>query len=251
MPEQISQQPNTGKKIEFAKSPEFQEYQKVQSIAKETIEFLESFIKQGMTEKEIREAAESFLHKKGISSFWYYDIGAFVFTGERTTKSISGREYQPTDEKVQSEDLVTVDLSPEIRGIWGDFARSFVIADGKVAKAEQSNSPEIIQGIKAEEMLHKRFQEFLREDMSFEEACAEMNLFIKSFGFENLDFKGNLGHSIERNLKDRIYIEPGNKTKFKEVNLFTFEPHIRKKDGRYGFKREDVYYFSEGKLQIL
>jgi methionine aminopeptidase len=232
-------------------SEELQKYKKVQSIAKETIEFLKSFISEGVTEKSIKEAAEKFLNNKGVNSFWYYGIGAFVFAGERTTISISGREYQATDKKVQRNDLVTVDLSPEIDGFWGDLARSFIIENGQVIDPEQSHMPEIDQGIRAEIELHKQFQNLVKEDMSFEEAHTKMNSLIDELGFENLDFNSNLGHSIARHKDDRIYLEAGNKTKFKEVDLFTFEPHIKKKKGKYGFKYENIYFFDKRKLTVL
>lgn len=40
-----------------------------------------------------------------------------------------------------------------------------------------------------------------------------MNKQITEKGYVNLDFLGNLGHSIERRSGDRIYIEKGNKKK--------------------------------------
>jgi len=238
-------QPEGENKIELEK------YKRVQSIAKETIEFLKSFIREGVTAREIKDQAEKFMKEKGVSSFWYHNVGALVFTGEQTTASISGRDYKAGDSPVKAEDLVTVDLSPEINGYWGDFARSFAIQNGRVAEAEQIKSTEIAQGLQAEIELHRRFKSLLNENTSFEEAYREMNSLIEELGFENLDFKNNLGHSIVKDKDDRVYIEAENKTKFREVGLFTFEPHIKKKNGKYGFKREDIYYFNQDKLEVL
>lgn len=232
-------------------SEELQQYKKVQLIAKQTIKFLKSFIQEGISAKEIKDAAEKFMNEKGVNSFWYYGIGAFVFVGEETTVSISGKQYQASNAKVQSHDLVTIDLSPEIDGFWGDYARSFVIENGKVIEPESSKLPEIVEGIKAEKKLHKQFSEIIEENMNFEEVYIKMNSLIDTLGFENLDFNKNLGHSIVKNKDDRIYIESGNKETFKEVNLFTFEPHIRKKKGKYGFKFENIYYFENSKLKVL
>ena len=39
----------------------------------------------------------------------------------------------------------------------------------------------------------------------------------------NLDFAGNLGHSIVESKDDRIYIEKGNRRKLSEVKMFTFD----------------------------
>lgn len=30
----------------------------------------------------------------GADSFWYWDVGAFVFAGDKTAVSVSGREYK-------------------------------------------------------------------------------------------------------------------------------------------------------------
>lgn len=232
-------------------SEELQNYKHVQSIAEETIEFLKSFIVEGISAKEIKDAAENFMRQKGVNSFWYHDVGAFVFVGEETTISISGRDYKPSDLKVQSNDLVTVDLAPAIDGFWGDFARSFIIENGKVVDPKDSSLSEFVEGIKAEQELHKQFQNFITQEMTFEEVFNKMNLLIDNLGFENLDFKKNLGHSIAKHRDGQAWFALGDKTKLKDVDLFAFEPHIKKKDGKYGFKLENIYYFENGKLQVL
>ena len=66
-------------------------------------------------------------------------------------------------------------------------------------------------------------------------------IWIKEYGFINLDFLGNLGHSIVNRSEDRIYIEKGNKTKLIDVNYFTFEPHISVLNSKYGYKKENIY----------
>ncbi len=89
--------------------------------------------------------------------------------------------------------------------------------------------------------------------MSYDELFFILNDEIKNLGFVNLDLHGNLGHSIEMDKDDRIYIERGSIHTFREVGKpFTFEPHIRRIDGSFGFKREDIYYFDkDGELQLL
>ena len=75
-----------------------------------------------------------------------------------------------------------------------------------------------------------------------------MNDFIKKCGYINLDFNGNLGHSIVKNKNRRIYIEKGNKKKLSKVKYFTFEPHIALPNSNYGCKKENIYYFNNDKL---
>ena len=70
-------------------------------------------------------------------------------------------------------------------------------------------------------------------------------------GYENLDFNSNLGHSIENQLDDRRYIEANNKTLLGDCNMFTFEPHICRTNGTWGFKLENIYYFENDKAVPL
>lgn len=78
-----------------------------------------------------------------------------------------------------------------------------------------------------------------------------MNTRIISEDFINLDFLGNLGHSIEKRSEDRIYIEKGNRTRLGDIPYFTFEPHISRLGSIFGYKWENIYYFENGKLRML
>ena len=66
---------------------------------------------------------------------------------------------------------------------------------------------------------------------------------IETAGFENLDFVGNVGHSICTQRDQRLYIETGNQRRLEEVACFTFEPHIRERGGWWGYKHENIYFF--------
>ena len=74
-------------------------YFEIQQIAKQTMSFIKSRLKAGMRLQELREIAEDKMLALGADSFWYWDIGAFVFSGEDTTLSVSGNQYR-TGERV-------------------------------------------------------------------------------------------------------------------------------------------------------
>ncbi len=86
----------------------------VQQIAKQTMAFIKSEIKVGMSLQELRQIAESKMLSLGATSFWYWDIGAFVFSGDKTTLSISGKHYRTADKIIKENDIITVDLSPQV-----------------------------------------------------------------------------------------------------------------------------------------
>ncbi len=223
---------------------ELQSYRRVQHAAKQTIDYIKSIIKPKMNLREIRKACEEKLLELGADSFWYWDVGALVFAGEGTTVSVSGKQYVTADRYIDNNDIITIDLSPQIGNIWGDYARTIIVENGKVVDdIELIQNQEWKSGLQMEKKLHTELLSFVTKETTFEELYYHMNEFIVENGFVNLDFMGNLGHSIVKAKSDRIYIEKGNKAKLGEVNYFTFEPHIAFPDSKYGYKKENIYYF--------
>lgn len=201
---------------------------------------------------KVRSICEKFMLENGADSFWYWNVGAFVFAGDETTVSVSGREYQTSKRIIGNDYIITVDLSPQNNNIWGDYARTIVIENGKVIDdVRDIHNNEWKQGLQMEQYLHQSLIEKATADMTFEELYYYINDLIFKHGFLNLDFAGNLGHSIVQNKDDRIYIEKGNKAKLSEVKMFTFEPHISTPNSKYGYKKEDIYYFKKGRLAKL
>lgn len=228
------------------------EYREIQQIAKDTIEYIKQEIKPGMNLHEIRKKCEEKLLELGADSFWYWDIGAFVFSGDETTVSISGTKYATSDRLIAKNDIITIDLSPQFQNIWGDYARTIIIENGTVVSAiNDIQNTEWRNGLLMEEMLHQELFKYATPDITFEQLYYYMNDFIIQHGFINLDFLGNLGHSIVKEKNYRIFIEKGNHHKLGEVSYFTFEPHISIVNSKYGYKKENIYYFENGKLVEL
>jgi len=227
-------------------------YRHVQQMAKETMAHIRAVIQPGMPLREVRRICEQKLLSLGADSFWYYDIGAFVFSGEDTVLSVSGRNYQTAERIIEADDIVTIDLSPQRSGIWGDYARTIVLEDGKVVPdAEQIANAEWREALQMERRLHDELLRFAARDITFEQLHDHANRLIRAHGYENLDFLGNLGHSIVRRREDRIYIERGNTCRLGDAEMFTFEPHIRRIGSKYGVKMENIYYFEDGRLLEL
>lgn len=229
-----------------------QSYSQIQQTAKQTIAYIKKIIKPGMKLFDIRKLCEKKLMELGADSFWYWDVGAFVFAGDETTVSVSGKQYVTSDKIIENNDIITIDLSPQVGNIWGDYARTIIVENGKVVDdIELIQNQEWKSGLQMEEKLHTELFRFVTKETTFEELYYHMNEFIVENGFVNLDFMGNLGHSIAKVKSDRIYIEKGNKAKIVAMNYFTFEPHIAFPDSKYGYKKENIYYFDEDVLVEL
>ncbi len=235
---------------------ELDAYGHVQRIAKKTLEYMAGFIKSGMTEMDIAVECERYMRTSHmVQSFWYYNVPAIVRVGEQTTISGSGKNYVPSMEKVRQTDLVSVIVGPEMNGYWGNFARPLIVDNGSVVLTISSQPAqhlsELVQGVEVQQQLHQSLHRTASPSMTYEELYHIMNEKLRAIGYENIDFRANLGHSIEKRLADRVFIEPGSKRTLND-GLFTFETHIRNgTDGKLGFRRADVYYFSAGTLCVF
>ena len=224
------------------------EYREIQRAAKDTISYIKTVIRPGMHLIDIRRLCEEKLLSLGADSFWYWDVGAFVFSGEETTVSVSGREYVTSDRLIGRNDIITIDLSPQSNNIWGDYTRTIILENGEVVDdINKIQNKEWRNGLLMEERLHQELISFAAPQTTFEELYLHINGFITENGFRNLDFMGNLGHSIAKKKDDRVYIEKGNHLLLSSVEYFTFEPHISIPQSQYGYKKENIYYFSGGK----
>ncbi len=224
-------------------------YSSMQNLNRAAVKYVADTMKTGMSLPYIKKLCEDYLLENGADSFWYWDVGAFIFAGDETALSVSGKDYQAADRIIQKDDIITIDLSPQRNNIWGDYARTLVFEDGVLCgEIEKIKRDEWRNGLQMEEYLHQALIDAGTPDMTFEELYYYMNELIVKEGFINLDFLGNLGHSIVKDKKDRIYTEKGNRKRLSDVRMFTFEPHISIPNSQYGYKKEDIYYFENGRL---
>ena len=224
-------------------------YSSMQNLNRAAVKYVADTMKTGMSLPYIKKLCEDYLLENGADSFWYWDVGAFIFSGDETALSVSGKEYQVADRIIQKNDIITIDLSPQRNSIWGDYARTLVFEDGVLCdEIEKIKKDEWRNGLQMEEYLHQALIDVGAPDMTFEELYYYMNELIVKEGFINLDFLGNLGHSIVKNKKDRIYTEKGNRKRLSDVRMFTFEPHISIPNSQYGYNKDDIFYFEYGRL---
>lgn len=236
-------------------------HKEVQQIAKNTMQALREAARPGMTEKELVAIADASQKAQGVKSYWYHELPALLFAGERTILSQSASEYDPSDYAFKDDDIITVDLSPEMDGVWSDYARTIILQGGKVVENAEVTDPEFKAGLEMEDKLHAFLVETATPEMTFHQLHAKVDEYLRGSGFENLDFLNNFGHSIVENMPTgtffelkndgRIFFDTTNNEKLSSVRFFTFEPHIRRPGGKYGYKREDIYTFENGRLVAI
>ncbi|BBB60207.1 hypothetical protein UNDKW_1934 [Undibacterium sp. KW1] len=225
-------------------------HREIQSAAKTVLARLAGMITAEDTEQSIADKAYAMLCESGYSETWYHQCPALVLLGSRSCVSISGSDYQPGKETVGSANLVTVDLSPVHDAYWGDCARSFPVENGRV-----THTPQLLEfrnGLCFQQHLHAQMLETVTPKTTFGQLFDWANLRIRQNGFVNLDYRNNVGHSIVTDRDQRQYIHSDNNQELGEVAFFSFEPFIRLKGGKWGFKHEGIFYFNEqGKLEEI
>lgn len=120
--------------------------------------------------------------------------------------------------------------------------RSFCIEDGQYTATP--SDIEFWQGLKTEEDLHEFVGSSAIPERTFAELYVPASEQIYALGYENLDFLGNLCHSIEQDPVDRVYSDQHSEVRPGDVRVFVFEPRIRKRNGRWAQAREHQFLFA-------
>ena len=62
----------------------------MQNLNRKTMEYAAGVIVPGMSLVELKSLCEEYMLSHGADSFWYWNVGAFVFAGDKTAISVSG-----------------------------------------------------------------------------------------------------------------------------------------------------------------
>jgi methionyl aminopeptidase len=225
-------------------------YESAQALARDSLAAIAGCIRPGATEASLLADCRRLMDARGATGYWWFGVPAVILAGPRLRDSVEGDVFEPSDLPIAADDMVTIDVAPEIDGIWGDCARSFFLKGGLLVTAEEAGA-EQAEGMAAEAALHAHLLRTARPQMTFQDLYAEMDARVRALGFENLDFLGNYGHNIGEDLHARAFIDAHCTARLDSVPMFTFEPHIAKRGRRLAFKYEEVYRFEDGRLRLL
>ena len=225
-------------------------YETAQSLARETLAEIAQHIRPGATEASLIDDCRRIMDRRGATGYWWFGVPAVILAGPRLRVSEEGDVYQPATIPIAPDDMVTIDVAPEINGIWGDAARSYFLKDGIIVSAMEAGD-EQAEGMAAEAALHAHLLAVAKPEMTFQQLHAAMAARLAELGFANLDFLGNFGHNIGDDLHGRAYMDAHCTVRLDSVPMFTFEPHIAKPGSPLAFKYEEVYRFEDGRLRLV
>jgi Xaa-Pro aminopeptidase len=219
-------------------------YKQAQTLAREALAAIHAEIKPGATEASLAASCIRLMDAAGSTGYWWYTTPAYILTGDTLRLSVEGDSYRPRDIPMGSNDMITIDIHPEVNGCWGDCARSYFLKDGVLVEPAAAGV-EQAEGMATEAALHALIQAEARPAMTFRALHAIVAEELARRGYENLDFLGNFGHSIGGDVRRRAFIDAECAERLDSVPLFTFEPHIARPGQPLAFKFEEIYLFDE------
>ncbi len=209
--------------ITLRKKSEIDTMRRAGAIVGETLEYLRSIVKEGMTLKEIDSLGEEFILKAGAKPSFkgLYGFPASVCTSVNEV-IIHGI---PTDYKVKSGDILGLDIGTYLDGYYGDAAITMPIGD--IAQEDEK----LIACSK--DTLYSAI-ESIKTGMRFKELSSILENSIRDAGFVPLrDF---CGHGIgkkphdEPNIPNYLEGKANQGPKIKNGMVFCLEPMVCQKE---------------------
>ena len=177
------------------------------------------FIKPGMTEIEIAREIENYynLNAEGIS------FETIVASGENSSKP----HAVPTDRKIQTEDIITIDMGCKYKGYCSDMTRTIFVG----------NVPEYIKPVY--DLVLKNQQQILDEMKDGANTRLLTKMVENDFHLNNYNLIHALGHGVGMEIHERPFMSYKTDNILKENMVVTDEPGIYIA-GQFGVRIEDT-----------
>ncbi|WP_169975262.1 MULTISPECIES: type I methionyl aminopeptidase [unclassified Campylobacter] len=211
--------------ISLKKLAEIEKLRAANKIVAQTLDYVESIIKPGMSLLEIDKICDDMIcaagAKPAFKGLYGFPNAACISLNEVVIHGI------PDKTILKEGDIVGVDIGSNLNGFFGDSARTFAV--GQISKEDEA----LIACSK--DALYFAI-DIIREGMHFKELSYELEKFILARGFVPL--RGFCGHGIGKHPHEEPevpnYLEGNNPKagpKIKNGMVFCIEPMICQKDG--------------------
>ena len=181
--------------------------------------YILTYIKPGMTEKQIANEIEEYYKARtdGLS------FETIVASGENTSKP----HAVPTDRKIQEKDIITIDMGCKVNGYCSDMTRTFFV--GSV--------PEYVKPVY--DLVLKNQEQTIEEMKDGASTRLLTKMVDNDFRLNGYDLIHALGHGVGMEIHEAPYINFRSDVPLKENMVVTDEPGIYV-PGRFGVRIEDT-----------
>lgn len=198
---------------------ELSKIRKACEITDNCFTYLQSFIKPGMTEKQIADEIDEYYKKHANGN----SFETIVASGENSSMP----HAVPTDRKIQKEDIILIDMGCKYEDYCSDMSRTIFVG----------NVPEYIKPVY--DLVLKKQKQVL-EDMKDGESTRYLTKMVDNdFKLEGYDLIHALGHGVGMEIHEAPYINLRYDTSLKENMVVTDEPGIYI-PGKFGVRIEDT-----------
>ena len=189
------------------------------NITDKCFEYIISYIKVDMTEKQIAEEIEKFYKKNGVE----LSFDTIVASGPNSSMP----HAVPTDRKIKTGDVITIDMGCKYKGYCSDMTRTIF-----VGYVNDFIKPVYDLVLKNQEQTLKEMHE---GSISKNIAKAVIN----DFKINKYDLIHGLGHSVGLEIHEMPTLNQNSEIALKTNMIITDEPGIYE-PGRFGVRIEDT-----------
>ena len=198
---------------------EISNLEKACEITDNCFNYILSYIKPGMTEKQIANEIEEY-YKQRTDGLAFETI---VATGENTSKP----HAVPTNRKIQEKDIITIDMGCKVNGYCSDMTRTFFVGE----------IPEEIKPVYDLVLKNQvQTQEQYKDGASTRLLTKMVENDFKLYGY---DLVHSLGHGVGLEIHEAPYISYKSDAQLKENMVVTNEPGIYIPE-KFGVRIEDT-----------
>ena len=210
---------------------EIENIRKACEITDNCFSYLLSYIKKGMTEKQIANEIEKFFKENGASGTSFDTI---VASGENSSKP----HAVPSDRKIQSGDVITIDMGCKVNGYCSDMTRTIFI----------DYVQEYIKNIY--DIVKKNQELALFEIKSGANIKMIAKIIDSNFKMHDHEMVHALGHGVGLDIHEGPIIAMKNEKSLKSGMVITDEPGIYV-PGKYGVRIEDTLLVTDNGYEVL
>ena len=176
------------------------------NITDDCFKYILSYIKPGMTEKQIAKEIEDYYTERtdGIS------FETIVASGENSSKP----HAVPTDRKIQERDIITIDMGCKVNGYCSDMTRTFFVG-------EPTDKMKYVYDLVLENQ--KLVLQQYKEGANTRQITKMVE---NNFKLNRFNLIHSLGHGVGLEIHEIPYINSKNETILKENMVVTNEPGI-------------------------
>lgn len=198
-----------------------------QRIAEKAFEHILTFIRPGVTEKDIRLELEYCMLKNGADGLSFETI---AISGKNTSMP----HGVPSDKKIENGEFVTMDYGALYKGYHSDMTRTVAVGSVSGEMAKVYNTV-----LKAQKACLK----VLKPGTSCKDADAAARKVITDAGYGDY-FTHSTGHGVGIDIHERPTLSVRSKDALTSGDVVTDEPGIYI-PGRFGVRIEDMIYITE------